>query len=110
MRMLLGCALLAVCQVCGTGSACADVVTDWNADAVTAVQALGPSTPIQSRALAIVHLAMFDALAAIDRRYGSYATSLPAQSEASPETAAATAAYEVLVRMIPLQKAFLDTA
>jgi hypothetical protein len=69
MRILLACALLAAGLVCGAGPARTDVVTDWNATAVTAVQALGPSTPIQSRALAIVHLAMFDALNAIDRRY-----------------------------------------
>ena len=55
MRRFLACALLAVGSVCGAGAARADVVTDWNATAVTAVQALGASTPIQSRALAIVH-------------------------------------------------------
>jgi hypothetical protein len=110
MRRFLACALLAVGSVCGASAARADVVTDWNATAVTAVQALGPSTPIQSRALAIVHLAMFDALNAIDRRYASYAAPLQALPEASPDAAAATAAYEVLVRMIPLQKAVLDAA
>jgi hypothetical protein len=110
MRLLLACALLVAGLVCGAGPARADVVTDWNATAVTAVQALGPSTPIQSRALAIVHLAMFDALNAIDRRYVSYAPPLQAPPEASPDAAAATAAYEVLVRMIPLQKAVLDAA
>ncbi len=53
---------------------------------------------------------MFDALNAIDRRYESYATPLQARPGASPDAAAATAAYEVLVRMIPLQKSVLDAA
>jgi hypothetical protein len=110
MRLLLACALLVAGLICGAGPARADVITDWNATAVTAVQALGPSTPIQSRALAIVHLAMFDALNTINRRYVSYAPPLQAPPEASPDAAAATAAYEVLVRMIPLQKAVLDAA
>ena len=94
----------------GAGSGRCDVVTEWNATAVTAVQSLGPSTPIQSRALAMVHLAMFDALNAIDRRYASYATPLAPSPDASREAAAAAAAHEVLVRLIPLQKASLDAA
>src|SRR5258708_1636455 len=112
MRMLPSRALLLLLSgtLCVASAARADVVTDWNATAVTTVQASGPSTPIQARALAIVHLAMFDALNAIDRRYESYATPLQARPGASPDAAAATAAYEVLVRMIPLQKSVLDAA
>jgi hypothetical protein len=78
MRMLLVRMLSISAALCVAGTAHADVVTDWNATAVTAVQALGPGTPVQSRALAIVHLAMFDALNAIDRRYQSYAEPLQA--------------------------------
>jgi hypothetical protein len=108
--MLLARTLLLSGAFCVASAARADVVTDWNATAVTTVQALGPSTPIQARALAIVHLAMFDAANAIDRRYESYATPLKAPPGASLDAAAATAAYEVLLRMIPLQKAVLDAA
>jgi hypothetical protein len=110
MRTLLISALAVSGTLSGASVACADVVTDWNATAVTAVQAFGPSTPIQARALTIVHLAMFDALNAIDRRYESYAAPLQAPPGASPDAAAATAAHEVLVRMIPLQKSVLDAA
>jgi hypothetical protein len=109
MRKSLAC-MLVLATAATAGAARADVVTDWNGTAVMAVQTLGQSTPIQSRALAIVHLAMFDALNAIDRRYASYAEPLQAPAEASPDAAAATAAHEVLVRLIPLQKAVLDGA
>jgi hypothetical protein len=109
MRKVLACALLLIGTATASDGRC-DVVTDWNATAVTAVQSLGPSTPIQSRALAMVHLAMFDALNAIDRRYAFYAAPLVAEPGTSAEAAVATAAYEVLVRMVPLQKASLDVA
>ena len=109
MRKLL--AWLLLLSGAATASAAhADIVSDWNATAVTTVQALGPSTPLQSRALAIVHLAMFDALNARDRRYASFSPPLPAQPEASPEAAAATAAHEVLVQLVPLQKPSVDAA
>ena len=109
MRKSLAC-MLVLATAATAGAARADVVTDWNGTAVMAVQTLGPSTPIQSRALAIVHLAMFDALNAIDRRYASYAEPLQAPAEASSDAAAATAAHEALVQQIPLQKAALDGA
>jgi len=102
--------MLVLATAATAGAARADAVSDWNGTAVMAVQTLGPSTPTQSRALAIVHLAMFDALNTIDRRYASYAEPLQAPAEASPDAAAATAAHEVLVRLIPLQKAALDGA
>jgi hypothetical protein len=101
--------LICVAALCTPWSARADVVTDWNAIAVPAVQPLG-GTPVQSRALAMVHLAMFDALNAIDRRYESYGDGLPTSPGASADAAAATAAYEVLVRFVPLQKSALDAA
>jgi hypothetical protein len=60
--------MLVLATAATAGAARADVVTDWNGTAVMAVQTLDPSTPIQLRALGIVHLAMFDVLNAIDRR------------------------------------------
>src|SRR5262245_11965368 len=51
----------------------ADEVTNWNLVATGAAFAAGQSPPVQTRTYAIVHVAIHDALNAIDRRYGPYA-------------------------------------
>lgn len=80
----------------------ADVVTDWNAHVFTA------GGPQIQRTLAMVHIAMFDAMNAIDPEFTSYLT-LPAPPPgASPVAAAAAAARGVLVRLNPGQQALLD--
>jgi len=77
----------------------ADVVTDWNLQAFAAV---GGNS---QRTLAMVHLAMFDAINAIEPRYRAY-LSLPAPPDgASPEAAAVSAAHGVLKRVAPGQAA-----
>jgi len=80
----------------------ADLVTDWNLRTLTLG---GPQ-----RTLAMVHLAMFDAINAIEPRYRPY-LALPAPpAGASAEAAAASAAHGVLVRLFPAQAASLLTA
>jgi hypothetical protein len=61
------------------------------------------------RAIAMVHLAMHDALNAIDARYESYAYATPSP-HAQPIAAAAQAAHDVLVALYPAQQATLDSA
>ena len=73
----------------------ADVVTEWNeiADSMTAV-----APPLKNRIMAMVQVAVHDALNAVDRRYESY-TGIPgAPSGASPGAAVAADAYRVLRR------------
>jgi hypothetical protein len=69
---------------------------------------LGP--PLSARALAIVHLAMYDAYAAIDTTAGSpYLPGLPAPPP-TPNAAAAVAgaAYTTLSALFPSQQALFD--
>ena len=72
-----------------------------------------PGPALSSRALTIVHLAMYDAFAAVSGNPPAtlppYMTGLPAVP-ASSTTAAATAAaaYTTLVKLYPSQKAFFD--
>jgi len=81
--------------------ATADVVTQWNQQVFTSGGA-----QIQ-RTLAMVHLAMFDALNATRPRYQPY-LQLPAPPAGTVgEAAAASAAYGVLVRLFPAQAAAL---
>src|SRR5215470_8092133 len=90
----------------------ADVVTDWNQIAL-ATQAAVPGairTPPAARALAMVHLAIFDSVNAIDRRFTPYAVEALADPGASPEAATAAAAHAVLVNLYPSRQADLDLA
>ena len=67
---------------------------------------LGPTRA--SRAMAIVHIAVFDAVNAIAGRYRSY-TGLPAAPRtASMEAAIAQAAHDTLSALFPSQKAAYD--
>ncbi|MGZ8286936.1 MAG: hypothetical protein ACXWUQ_15110 [Allosphingosinicella sp.] len=92
--------------------ASADTVCEWMDLAGrlgTAAQAApNPQLPEQMRATTRAALAMFEALNAIDRRYQSYLGFAPADRAASQDSAAATAAYKVLVHHYPAQKAALE--
>ena len=71
----------------------------------------GPT--LSSRALAIVHLAMYDALAGVENNpsFPHYLTGLPAPSpSASADAAVAGAAYTTLLNLFPSQKDFFDTS
>ena len=66
--------------------------------------------PVQTRAMSLVHAAMFDAVNAIERKYSPYAVDVRAGQAASPAAAAAAAAHGMLERMYPLQKPIHDAA
>src|SRR5882724_1487041 len=51
------------------GTAHSDVVTDWNTAALNAIRAGRTPPPIASRALAILHASIYDAVNGIDRRH-----------------------------------------
>jgi hypothetical protein len=87
----------------------ADVITDWNATAIQVIKAVNPNPLPASRALAMTHVAQFDAVNAVVRCYQPYAADLSAPG-ASPEAAAAQAAYRVLTNLYPSQLATLDAA
>lgn len=88
----------------------ADAVTDWNQTAVTAYEVAEAPVPVQTRVMAMVHAAIFDAVNAIERKYTSYAVDVAAARGASPEAAAAAAAHGILEELFPLQKATFDAA
>jgi hypothetical protein len=83
-----------------------DVVIEWN-------QAVLANTPASAsvfsfRYQAMTHIAMFDAVNSIELRYKPYHTWVPALPAASPEAAAAQAAHDVLVALIPTAAPTLD--
>lgn len=90
-----------------------DVVLDWNATALNAIQAEGkagrgvPPT-VGSRLLAITSLSVYDAVNAFHRTHTSYAVNTPAPVGASEEAAAAAAAHKALVTLLPNQTQLFD--
>src|SRR5262245_13093483 len=101
---LISLGLLGLCAV--AGSARADAITDWNANAQAAAVAAcivpGENPLHESRLYAMVHLAAHDAVNAIERRSRPYAFDGVAQRGTSPDAAVAAAAHDVLVSQIPL--------
>ena len=67
---------------------------------------LGPGR--SSRAMAIVHIAIFDAVNAIAGGFWSYTGLTPARAETSMDAAIAQAAHDALVALYPSQRAHLD--
>lgn len=105
-------AVAAAGLLCASGPARADVVTDWNQVALQAVRTAGTPPPAAARALAMTHLAVFDAVNAVDGApYQPYAYAAgPAPAQASREAAATQAAYRVLSGLYPGQQATFDAA
>jgi hypothetical protein len=106
MRSAIFCAVLA----CAAPLAQADVVTDWNQTAIEVMRPLNVGSNPWTRSLALMHVAMSDAVNSVQGRYTRFAATVPAAPKASPEAAAAAAAREMLLRLYPTQKARIDEA
>jgi hypothetical protein len=102
---LIGCLLAAAANF-----AIADVIADWNEKVVAAGYAARQGPPPQTRIVAMVHLAMFEAMNSIEARYQPYRARLPAEPGASRDAAAAAAAHHLLVRIYPDQAKEMDKA
>jgi hypothetical protein len=89
--------------------ALADAVTDWNATTNQVIGAAG-GPPQQFRVFAMVHIAIHDALNAIDPRYRTYAVVGAGNPNASPDAAVARAARDVLLATLPTQAATINMA
>ena len=88
----------------------ANVVDDWNAIAQQAIVVnAGRGGAVAVVDYTYVHIAIYDAVNAIDGRYSVFAVQpLSSPVGGSPEAAAATAAYLTLKWMFPTQQAYLD--
>ena len=100
----LPCAVAPQTQAAFAAPADGDAVTVWNANAGVAATAacIAPlDDPFhESRLYAMMHIAIHDALNAIDRRSRPYTFYRRAEPGASPEAAVAAAARDVLVSLL----------
>ena len=92
-----------------TSTVQADAVLEWNGIALRAVQLDVTDPPVATRTLAMVSLAQYDALAAIEGT-PAYLVSLSVSGPVSSQAAAAVAAHRILSQTYPAQKAVFDAA
>lgn len=110
-RLITALLVLAAALLFTPGATKADKVTDWNLIALTTEANLGrTNNAVIGTDLAYMHIAVYDAVNAIDGRHTVFAvrpTSVP--PGASQEAAAVEAAYRVLRSIMPAsQGPFLD--
>ena len=87
-----------------------DVVLRWNETVLQAIKTARTPPPQAARHLAMVHVAVYDAVNSIERSRRPYRFEVPAKAGASAEIAAAVAAHRVLVSLYPRQVARFDAA
>ena len=102
---VLSLSLGAVCAL----PAQADVISEWNAKAEAIAVEKRMLPPPNARGMAMLHVAMFEAVNAIERRHAPYKLTLSAQPNTSKEAAAAAAAHAILSALHPDQQASLNS-
>jgi hypothetical protein len=80
-----------------------DMVLEWNEILLDAVRATSANPPRASRAMAIVHAAIYDAVNAIERTHEVYAVEVLASPLSSRGAAVAAAAHATLSSLFPTQ-------
>jgi hypothetical protein len=84
------------------------VILEW--DRILTENLPASAGPFSFRYYAMMHIAMFDAVNSIERKYDHYYVQVPASAAASAEAAAAQAAHDVLVVLIPDAASTFDAA
>ena len=105
--LLWGLAATALAVISITNAQALDPISAWNQISENAVKAASHPPPVTALDFAIVHLAIYDAVESIERRYEPYYTLVPGATGSST-AAAAKAGHDVLVGLFPAQSATLD--
>lgn len=90
--------------------AAADVITDWNEVYIDTIRDEGGNPCPISRAGAMLHAAMYDAVNSIERTHEPYLTLADAPAGASREAAAAAAGHRVMTHLYPARTSVYDAA
>lgn len=88
----------------------ADVIVDWNNVLLTTIRDTSLNPPRASRAMAMMHTAMYDAVNSIAGTHQPYHINVTTDSATSREAAAAQAAHGVLSNLFPTRQAIYDSA
>ena len=101
----------AALAIAAAGSlAAADVITDWNEVYIDTIRDEGGKPCPISRAGAMLHAAMYDAVNSIERTHEPYLTLADAPAGASREAAAAAAGHRVMTHLYPARTSVYDAA
>ena len=92
------------------GTAGADVIIDWNQTAIAVMKTANVAGNPWTRNMAMVHVAMSDAVNSVQGRYARYMAKGELARDASAEAAASAAARQILTQLYPNQKAAIDEA
>ena len=93
-----------------SGSQKADAVVRWNDLTLDAIRQEQTAPPMAARNLAMVHVAIYDAVNSIDGKHSRYLVKVRPLPGASAEAAAVGAAHRVLVDLYPRQRGTFDEA
>ncbi len=98
MKKIIQCvfALAVLASIFVTNAKAQDPIAAWNEISEKAVKTAGHAPPVAALDFAIVHLAIYDAVESIDRRYEPYHAFVPGAT-GSLSAAAAKAGHDVLV-------------
>lgn len=77
------------------------VVSRWNEVVLEAIKGERTPPPVAARNLAIVHVAVYDAVVSINPEYRAFYSGVRPQPGSDPTAAAAAAAHRVLVELYP---------
>jgi hypothetical protein len=107
IRSLVVALVVFACTSSLSAQSTANRVIEWNivGSVAAANSGRGPATFID---LTYMHIAVHDAVAAIDGKYQVFGSRPTVESTSSPEAAAVAAAYHVLRMLYPAQQGFLD--
>jgi len=101
---------IAIVMTLSAATTHADVVTDWNQTTLEVLKAGNVLGNPWSRAMAMVHVAISDAINSVQKRHTRYVFAAPAAPNASAEAAAAAAARQILLQLVPAQRTKIDEA
>jgi hypothetical protein len=87
-----------------------DVILRWNDVALEAIKAEKTPPPIAAHHLALMHVAIYDAICALEPGHELFAIEAKEQYHGSPEAAAAAAAHQMLTAIYPKRKDLFDRA
>jgi RHS repeat-associated protein len=87
-----------------------DVILTWNHITLDAIRRENTPPPAAARILGMVHTAMYDAVNAIEQKYGVYRVDATAPTDADAIAAAASAAAKILNTIYPNQQAYINAA